>query len=76
LLEEEIAAAVAALALSDAYHHISEHEYGPAVQCLRSANAYYRDPRISVASFCLNAFPRLAGPVLNWRLKRRPVRRI
>jgi glycosyltransferase involved in cell wall biosynthesis len=76
LLEEEIAAAVAALALSDAYHHISEHEYGPAVQCLRSANAHYRDPRISVASFCLNAFPRLAGPVLNWRLKRRPVRRI
>ncbi len=76
LLEEEIAAAVAALALADAYHHISEHQYGPAVQCLRSANAYFRDPRISVASFCLNAFPRLAGRLLNWRLKRRPVRRI
>jgi glycosyltransferase involved in cell wall biosynthesis len=76
LLDEEIAAAVAALALGDAYHHISEHDYGPAVQCFRSANVYYRDPRISVASFCLHAFPRLAGPVLNWRLKRRPVRRI
>jgi len=76
LLEEEIAAAVAALALSDGYHHISEREYGPAVQCLRSANAYYRDPRISIASFCLNAFPRLAGRVLNWRLKGRPIRRI
>ena len=76
LLEEEIAAAVAALALGDAYHHISEREFGPAVQCLCSANAYYRDPRISVASFCLNAFPRLTGRLLHWRLKRRPVRRI
>jgi len=76
LLEDEIAAAVAALALGDAYHHISLHEYGPAVQCFLSANAYYRDPRVSVASFCLHAFPWLAGPVLNWRLKRRPVRRI
>jgi glycosyltransferase involved in cell wall biosynthesis len=76
LLEEEIDAAAAALALSDAYHHISEREYGPAVQCLRSANAHYRDPRISVASFCLNAFPRLTGRLLNWRLKGRPVRRI
>jgi len=76
LLEDEIAAATAAVALGDAYHHISEHEFGPAVECFRSANAYYRDPRISVASFCLNAFPRLAGPVLNWRFKRRPVRRI
>jgi len=76
LLEEEIAAAVAALALSDAYHHISEHEYGPAVQCFRSANAYYRDPRIRVAAFCLSAFPQLTGRLLNWRLKGRPVRRI
>jgi glycosyltransferase involved in cell wall biosynthesis len=75
LLEKEIAAAAAALALSDGYHHISEHEYVPAVQCLRSANAYYRDPRISVAAFCLNAFPQMAGRLLNWRLKRRPVRR-
>jgi glycosyltransferase involved in cell wall biosynthesis len=76
LLEDEIAAAVAALALGDGYHHISLHEYGSAVQCFRSANAYYRNPRMSVASFCLHAFPWLAGPVLNWRLKRRPVRRI
>jgi glycosyltransferase involved in cell wall biosynthesis len=76
LLEDEIAAAVAALALGDAYHHISLHEYGPAVQCFRSANAHYRDPRVSVASFCLHVFPWLAGPVLNRRLKRRPVRRI
>ncbi len=76
LLEKEIAAAVASLALGDAYHHISEHEYGPAAQCFRSANAYYRDPRISVAAFCLNAFPGLAGRLLNWRLKGRPARRI
>jgi glycosyltransferase involved in cell wall biosynthesis len=76
LLDDEIAAAVAALALSDGYHHVSEQEYGPAVQCLRSANAYYRDPRISVAAFCLNAFPGLAGRLLNWRLKGRPIRKI
>lgn len=76
LLEEEIAAAVAALALSDGYHHISEREYGAAVQCFRSANAYYRDPRIRIAAFFLSAFPQLAGPLLNWRLKGRPVRRI
>ncbi len=76
LLEEEIAAAVAALALSDAYHHVSEHEYGPAVECFRSANAYYRDPRIRVAGFCLRAFPQLAGRLLNWRLKGRPARKI
>jgi len=76
LLEKEIAAAVAALALEDAYHHISAHEFERAVQCLHSANTYYRDTRISVASFCLRAFPRLTGHLLNWRLKRRPMRRI
>ena len=76
LLEDEIAAATAAVALGDAYHHISEHEFGSAVECFRSANAYFRDPRISIASFCLNVFPRWAGPLLNWRFKRRTVRRI
>lgn len=76
LLENEIAAATAAVALGDAYHHISESEFGPAVECFRSANTYFRDPRISIASFCLSAFPRIAGPLLNWRFKKRPVRRI
>jgi glycosyltransferase involved in cell wall biosynthesis len=76
VLEKEIAAAVAGLALDDAYHHVSEHEYRQAVQCFRSANTYYRDSRISVVGFFLNVFPPLAGRLLNWRLKRRPVRRI
>ncbi len=76
LLDEEIAAAVAAVALGDAYHHISRREYGAAVRCFRTANTYYRDSRISVAAFCLHALPWLAGPVLNWRWKRRPVQRI
>lgn len=76
LLEEEIAAAVAALALGDAYHHISLREYGAAVQCFRSANAYYRDRRIRIAAFFLHALPWLAGPVLNRRLQQRPVRKI
>jgi glycosyltransferase involved in cell wall biosynthesis len=76
LLDDEIAAASAALALGDAYHHISEHEFEKAVQCFRSANEYYRDPRIRIATVCLNAFPRLAGRLLNWRLQWRPVRRI
>jgi glycosyltransferase involved in cell wall biosynthesis len=71
LLAEEIAAADAALALGDAYRHISEHEFGRATQCLRLANTYYRDPRITAASVCLNAFPRLTARLLNWRLQRR-----
>jgi glycosyltransferase involved in cell wall biosynthesis len=76
VLEDEIDAAVAALALDDAYHHISEHEYRQAVQCFRSANTHYQDSRISLVTFFLSVFPPLAGRLLNWRLKRRPVRRI
>lgn len=76
LLEQEIVAAVAALALDDAYHHISTHEFEKAVQCLRSANSYYRDLRISVAAFCLSVFPRWTGHLLNRRFKGRPVRKI
>jgi len=71
LLTEEIAAADAGLALDDAYHHMAANEFREAVRCFRAANAHYRDPRISVASACLRAFPRLAGPLLNWRWKRR-----
>jgi glycosyltransferase involved in cell wall biosynthesis len=73
VLDHEIAAAGAALALDDAYQHISAHEFEGAVQCLRFANTHYRNRRISVASFCLSAFPRFTGLLLNWRLKRRPV---
>ena len=76
LLEEEISAAIAAIGLGDAYHHISEHEFGSAVRCLRSANAYYRDPRITVATFCLDAFPRLTARLLDGRLKRRCQRQL
>jgi glycosyltransferase involved in cell wall biosynthesis len=76
LLEQEIAAAVAALALGDAYHSIAAHEFERAVECLRSANAYYRDFRITIAAFCLRVFPRWTGYLLNRRLKRRPMRRI
>ena len=71
LLTEEIGAADAALALSDAYRHISEGEFGKAGQCFRSANAYYGDPRVTVASVCLNAFPRLTARLLNWHWRRR-----
>jgi len=76
LLEQEISAAVAALALDDAYHYISAREFKKAVPCLRSANTHYRDPRISIAAFALNVFPGLTGSFLNRRLKRRPARRI
>jgi len=76
VLDEEIAAAGAALALDDAYQHIAAHEFARAVQCLRSANTHYRDLRLSVASFCLGAFPRLTGHLLNWRLNRRPAREV
>ena len=71
LLAEEIAAAEAAFALSDAYHHISERESEKAAQCLRQANAYYRDPRLTATLVCLNTFPRLTAHLLHWRLKRR-----
>jgi len=76
LLSEEIAAADAAVSLGDAYRHVSENAFAEAVRCFRTANAYYRDPRITVASACLNAFPRLTGHVLNWRLKRRSGRAV
>jgi glycosyltransferase involved in cell wall biosynthesis len=76
LLEEEIAAAVAALELADAYHHISEREFGGAVRCLRLANGYYRDPRITLATVCLEAFPRLAAHILDERVKRHSGRQI
>jgi glycosyltransferase involved in cell wall biosynthesis len=71
LLAEETAAAEAAFALDDAYLHICEHESERAAQCLRQANAYYRDPRITAALLCLNTFPRLTARLLNWRLKNR-----
>jgi glycosyltransferase involved in cell wall biosynthesis len=75
-LEEEIAAADGALALDDAYQHISDHEFERAGQCLRSANTHYRDFRIGIAAFCLGAFPRLTGHLLHGRWKRRPGRQI
>ena len=74
LLAEEIAAAEAAYALNDAYRHISSHESKRAAQCLRQANAYYRDPRITATLVCLNIFPRLTVRILSSRLKNRPPR--
>ena len=71
ILNDEIAAADAAIALADAYQHLSENAFADAVQCFRTANTYYRDPRITVACACLNAFPRLAGQVLKWRWRER-----
>jgi glycosyltransferase involved in cell wall biosynthesis len=76
ILEEEIAAADGALALDDAYQHISDHEFERAGQCFRSANTHYRDFRIGIAAFCLGTFPRLTGHLLHWRWKRRPVPQI
>jgi glycosyltransferase involved in cell wall biosynthesis len=71
LLAKEIAAADAAFALSDAYHHLSENESERAAECLHEANTYYRDPRITATIICLNTFPRLTARLLNWRLKKR-----
>lgn len=74
LLAEEIAAADAAFALSDAYRLISEHDSDRAAQCLRQANTYYRDFRITAALVCLHIFPRLTMRVLSWRSKNRSTR--
>jgi glycosyltransferase involved in cell wall biosynthesis len=74
LLQEEISSATAALALSDAYHHVSKNEVAEAARCFRAANSYYRDLRVSLAATLLEVVPRLAGPLMNWRLKRRLLR--
>jgi glycosyltransferase involved in cell wall biosynthesis len=70
LLDEEIAAGDAALALSDAFDHLSADRFQQGERCFAEANAYFRDPRITLTRFGLKAFPRWTARVANWRRKR------
>jgi glycosyltransferase involved in cell wall biosynthesis len=70
LLDDEIAAADAAVALSDAFDHLSADRFQQGERCLSEANAYFRDPRITLTRFGLKTFPRWTARVANWRRKR------
>jgi len=70
LLAKEIAACDAALALSEAYLHLSERELEDGARCLRRANSYYHDLRITLALVGLRTFPRWTARLLKWRSKR------
>ena len=70
ILEEEIAAAEAALKLDDAYDHLARHDLENGALCLRQANTYYHDPRITLALAGLKAFPTWTVHWLNRRRER------
>jgi glycosyltransferase involved in cell wall biosynthesis len=70
LLDDEIAASDAAVALSDAFDHLSANRFQQGERCLAEANAYFRDPRITLTRFGLKAFPRWTARVASWRRKR------
>jgi glycosyltransferase involved in cell wall biosynthesis len=70
LLDDEIAASDAAVALRDAFDHLSADRFQQGERCLAEANAYFRDPRITLTRFGLKAFPRWTARVANWRRKR------
>ena len=70
LLDDEIAASDAALALSDAFDHLSADRFQQGERCLAEANVYFRDPRITLTRFGLKAFPRWTARVASWRRKR------
>ncbi len=70
ILDDEIAATDAALALSDAFDHLSADRFQQGERCLAEANTYFRDPRITLTRFGLKAFPRWTSRVAIWRRKR------
>lgn len=70
LLDDEIAATDAAVALSDAFDHLSADRFQQGERCLAEANTYFRDPRITLTRFGLKAFPRWTARVMSWRRKR------
>jgi Glycosyl transferase family 2 len=70
LLADETAAAGAALALSDAYYHLTEDNVEKGASFLRQANDYYHDFRLSLAVTGLRIFPRWTVRYLNHRCSR------
>lgn len=56
LVEHEILALDAELAMMDAYEGLSRREFEKAAHKLAQANRYYRDKRLLIARFCLQVF--------------------
>jgi hypothetical protein len=71
LLAREVNAGEAALALRDAYDFLSAQQTEQCARCLRQANVYYHDPRITAALIGLKAFPRWTARLLSRRRKDR-----
>jgi hypothetical protein len=72
LVNREIAALEAELAMIDAYEDLSSQAYDKAAEKLAQANAYYRDKRIILVAHALRIFPRWTARYL---LSRRKVAR-
>lgn len=64
LLNKEIAALEAELAMIEAYQHLKSQEIDQAAACLRRANAFYGNTRIKLALAELKVFPHLTGRIL------------
>ena len=69
LLDREIAALEAELAMMDAYEGLSSQAFDKAAENLAQANAYYRDKRILLALYALRIFPRWTARYLLSRRK-------
>ena len=72
LLDREMGALEAELAMMDAYEDLSSQEFDKAAQKLAKANSYYRNKRIVLAVHALRIFPRWTARYL---LSRRKVAR-
>ena len=72
LLNQEIAALEAELAMIDAYEDLSSQAFGKAAEKLAQANAFYHDKRIVLIMRALRIFPRWTARYL---LSRRKVAR-
>ena len=69
LLDREIAALEAELAMMDAYEVLSRQEFDRAAEKLVQANSHYRDTRIKLAVHALRVFPRWTARFLLSRRK-------
>jgi glycosyltransferase involved in cell wall biosynthesis len=70
LLEREIAALEAELAMLDAYSGLLNQEFDKAVDNLVRANIYYRDKRLVLAVYALRICPQWTARILLARRKR------
>jgi glycosyltransferase involved in cell wall biosynthesis len=64
LLNQEIAAVNAEIAMAEAYHAISKQKFHEAAICMRRANAHYRDWRITVLLGAIKILPHWTARVV------------